>query len=69
MPGDSAYTRTFHRAIETLGSAERLASVLGASVADIEAWAAGLADPPPGKFLQAIDIVAHAGLHSGAARS
>lgn len=67
MPGDTAYTRTFRRAIETLGSAERLAGALGASVADIEAWAAGFADPPPGKFLQAIDIVARAGLHSGSA--
>jgi hypothetical protein len=65
MPGDTAYTRTFRRAIETLGTAERLASELGASVADIEAWAKGFADPPPGKFLQAIDIVAQAGWRSG----
>jgi DNA-binding transcriptional regulator YiaG len=67
MSGDNAYTRTFRRAIETLGSAERLARALGASVAEIEAWAAGFADPPPGAFLQAIDIVAQAGLHSGSA--
>ena len=57
---DTAYTRTMHRALETLGSAERLASELGASVAEVEAWAAGRADPPPGVFLKAIDIVAQA---------
>lgn len=60
MPGDTAYTRTMHRALETLGGAERLASELGASVAEVEAWASGLADPPPGVFLKAIDIVAQA---------
>jgi len=58
MPGDTAYTRTFRRAIETLGGAERLARALNASVAEIETWAAGHADPPPGIFLRAIDIVA-----------
>jgi hypothetical protein len=58
MSGETAYTRTMRRAIETLGGVERLANALGASVAEIEAWAAGLADPPPGVFLKAIDIVA-----------
>lgn len=59
---DDAYTRTFRRAIDTLGSVERLASALGASVTEIEAWTVGTAVPPPGAFLAAIDIVAHAGL-------
>ena len=58
MPGDTSYTRTFRRAIETLGGVEQLAHALGASVAEIEAWAAGFADPPPGAFLKAIDVVA-----------
>jgi hypothetical protein len=58
MPGDTPYTRTFRRAIETLGSAEKLAQALGASVSEIEAWAAGFAHPPPGAFLKAIDVVA-----------
>jgi hypothetical protein len=62
MSGDTAYTRTFRRAIETLGGIERLAMALETTVAEIESWAAGLADPPPGVFLKAIDIVAHAGL-------
>jgi DNA-binding transcriptional regulator YiaG len=56
---DNAYTRTFRRAIETLGTIERLAETLGASVKEVEAWAAGAAVPPPGVFLLAIDIVAH----------
>jgi len=51
-----------HRAVEALGDIERLAHALGASVAEIEAWVAGLADPPPAAFLKAIDIVASAGL-------
>jgi DNA-binding transcriptional regulator YiaG len=61
MPRDTVYTRTMHRALETRGSAERLAIELGASVAEVEAWTAGRADPPPGVFLKAIDIVAQAG--------
>jgi DNA-binding transcriptional regulator YiaG len=69
---DDAYTRTFRRAIDTMGSAERLARALGASVAEIESWANGTAVPPPGAFLAAIDIVAHAGIvpiHARAAKS
>lgn len=58
MSGDTPYTRTFRRAIETLGSAEELAQALGASVPEIEAWAAGFAHPPPRAFLKAIDVVA-----------
>lgn len=58
MSVDNAYTRTMHRAITTIGSAELLAAQLGASVAEVESWAAGLEDPPPGIFLKAIDIVA-----------
>jgi hypothetical protein len=67
MSSDTAYTRTFRRAIETLGGVEHVAQVLGASVAEIEAWAAGFAAPPPGLFLKAIDIVARAGWVPGRA--
>ena len=70
MSDDTTYTRTFRRAIETRGSSESLARALGASVAEIESWAAGLTVPPPGAFLLAIDIVAGAGMNSRrAARS
>jgi hypothetical protein len=61
MRDDTVYTRTFRRAIESLGGAGKLAAALGATVVEIEAWAAGLADPPPGMFLKAIDVVAHSG--------
>lgn len=53
---DDAYTRAFRRAIDTLGSSERLARALGASVAEIDAWSTGAAVPPPGAFLAAIEI-------------
>jgi hypothetical protein len=56
---DDAYTRAFRRAIDKLGSSERLAKALGASVAEIEAWALGAGVPPPGAFLGAIEIGAH----------
>jgi hypothetical protein len=58
MPTDNAYTRTFRRAVERVGDAERLAKAIGASVAEIEAWVAGHAHPPPSAFLKAIDVVA-----------
>jgi hypothetical protein len=67
MPSDTVYTRTMRRALETLGGVERLAGALDASVADVEAWAAGLADPPPGAFLKAIDVVARNWSRSGSA--
>jgi len=62
MARDTPHTRTFLHAIEALGSPERLAHALGASIAEVEAWAAGLAEPPPGVFLKAIDIVSLYGL-------
>ena len=61
MAYESACTRTFRLAIETLGSAERLAKVIGASVAEVEAWATGNAYPPSSAFLKAIDVVAQIG--------
>jgi DNA-binding transcriptional regulator YiaG len=60
MSSDNAYTRTMHRALSTMGSAEQLAAALGASVAEVESWSTGLEDPPPKIFLKAIDIVAQA---------
>ena len=61
MAYESACTRTFRLAIETLGSTERLAKVIGASVAEVEAWATGNAYPPSTAFLKAIDVVAQIG--------
>jgi hypothetical protein len=59
MSDDTVYTRTFRRAVNTLGGVERVAKALGATATEIEAWAAGIAVPPPGAFLLAIDIVAN----------
>jgi hypothetical protein len=61
MSAENAYTRTMRRAIQALGSAERVAQALGVTVSDIEAWAAGQGNPPPSAFLKAIDIVAAPG--------
>jgi hypothetical protein len=61
MSYESACTRTFRLAIETLGSAEQLANTIGASVAEIEAWAVGNAHPPASAFLKAIDVIAQIG--------
>lgn len=58
MSSDTPYARAFRRAIETLGSAEELAGAVGASVKEVEAWAAGLAHPPFVAFQKAIDIIA-----------
>ena len=54
---DDVYTRTFRRAIETIGDPRELARMLGASAEEIEAWSTGSEVPPPGAFLAAIDIV------------
>lgn len=69
MTADTVYTRTFRRAIETIGGVQRLARALGASVEETKDWAEGHQVPPPGAFLAAIDIVAHTGrVPSGAAK-
>jgi hypothetical protein len=66
---ESACTRTFRLAIQTLGSAELLAHAIGASVAEIEAWATGSAHPPSSAFLKAIDVIAQIGRVPAARRN
>jgi hypothetical protein len=61
MSYESACTRAFRLAIETVGSAEELASTIGSSVAEIESWAMGNAHPPASAFLKAIDVIAQIG--------
>ena len=58
MSHDTVYTRTIRRAIETLGGPSQLALVLGTSIEEVKAWAAGFGRPPSDVFLKAIDIVA-----------
>ena len=61
MSTDKRIHEDISLAIERLGDAEQLAQAIGASVAEIEAWAAGHAHPPPSAFLKAIDVVAQIG--------
>ena len=42
MNVDTVHTRTLRRALDALGSVEKLAAELGASVMEVEAWLAGL---------------------------
>lgn len=65
MADDTVYTRTMRRAIETLGGPAQLSTALGASVLEIEAWAAGFTIPPPGVFLKAIDLLSQYGWNPG----
>jgi hypothetical protein len=67
MPGlvNTVHLRTLQRALETLGSKERLAAALGIEVADFEAYMAGKEIVPTPVFIAALDIVA---LRSGHAR-
>ncbi len=58
MTNQNACTRTFARSIEALGSVEAVAAELSATVADVEQWLAGTAQPPAATFLAALDIVA-----------
>ena len=53
--------RTLQRALEALGSKERLASALKVSIAELETYLAQEASVPNQVFLDAIDIVAGKG--------
>jgi hypothetical protein len=61
MSSHTPYARAFRRAIEVVGSAGQLAAAVGASIAEIEAWAAGAAHPPASAFLKAIDVIEQGG--------
>jgi hypothetical protein len=60
MPGlvNGVHFRTLLRAMETLGSKERLATALGIGLADLEAYMAGRETVPIAVFIDALDIVA-----------
>ena len=57
-PQDTASIRTLRRALATLGSEERLATELAASVVDVAAWLSGERIAPSEVFMKALDIVA-----------
>lgn len=52
------YTRTFSRAMQTLGGEEKLAAALGVPLEDLRSWMRGEAVPPVQIFNAALDIVA-----------
>jgi hypothetical protein len=57
MSPHTPYARAFRRAIEIVGSVEEVAGAVGASVKEVEAWAAGLAHPPHIVFMKAIEVI------------
>jgi hypothetical protein len=53
----SVYSRTLQKAAELIGSRKKLARHLRVPLAELEKWLAGLAVPPTGTFLKAVDLV------------
>ncbi len=56
MPS-SVYARTLQKAAELIGSRQNLARHLRVPLAELEKWIAGIAAPPAGTFLMAVDLV------------
>lgn len=63
MVKDTAAIRTLRRALETLGSEERLAATLGVSPVDLVRWLTGDRPVPDEVFMASLDIVASGGNH------
>lgn len=55
-PWQSASKRTIERALENVGDRDRLADLLGVSVADLNRWILGKELPPHDVFLRALDL-------------
>ena len=53
------HLRTLRRALQTVGTQERLATALEISLTDLEAYIVGEKALPNHVFLAALDIVAH----------
>jgi hypothetical protein len=53
----SVYARTLQKAAELIGSRQKLARHLRVPLAELEKWIAGVAVPPTGTFLRAVDVV------------
>jgi hypothetical protein len=53
------HSRTLQRALQTVGTKERLATALDVSVADLDAYIAGKEPVPNRVFIAALDIVAY----------
>jgi DNA-binding transcriptional regulator YdaS (Cro superfamily) len=64
MGKDTAHTRTLRRAVEVVGSPERLADTLGVSPESLRAWLAGDQALPNEVYLRALDVVSHGPHHA-----
>ena len=51
------YIRTLHEACLALGGEHKLATYLGVSIAEVEAWLNGHGVPPDSVFLRCVDLV------------
>jgi len=58
------HIRTLRRALQALGTEERLAAALEISVADLEAYLHGKKPLPHAQFIDALDIVANSPRHT-----
>lgn len=56
--GQTPQVRTLYRAIEILGSEQKLAARLGVAIAQLYQWLRGECDVPAKAFFAALDIVA-----------
>lgn len=56
---NAVHSRTLQRALETVGTKERLATALGVPLGDLEAYMVGTQTVPTSVFIAALDIVAH----------
>ena len=62
MSAHTPVMRTLELAAETLGGVSPLAEKLGASVAEVERWIAGIPPPPAARiYISALDIVSRIG--------
>lgn len=57
MGTDTAQTRTLQRALQTIGTAERLAACLGCDVPSLLEWLSGRQATPAETYIRALDIV------------
>lgn len=58
-PVNAVHWRTLRRALQTVGTKERLATALDVPIAVLEAYMAGKETVPNRIFMAALDIVAH----------
>jgi DNA-binding transcriptional regulator YdaS (Cro superfamily) len=59
MAKSTAQTRTLRRALELIGTLERLAIRLVVSPAELSSWISGAKPTPTEIYLRALDVVSH----------